>query len=176
MDNFRRWLRKMRMVRCQNLNISKNSLSDEDALKATWHSTTPPIKPLSHDRLYYFLPVWDDKPSLHIQALQPDHRRRMYAANTLSKIADKLVRNRTGKDKLMEFPFRMKICTMFTVWLKLTMIIQISMKLLNNFTKVAGYVCIIMRIYEYFQRLFYLCYALQHTQHRAVHDRQDQAG
>ena len=25
-------------------------------------------------RLYYFLPVWDDKPSLHIRALQPDHR------------------------------------------------------------------------------------------------------
>ena len=66
--------------------------ADEDVLKATWQSTTPPIKPLSHDRLYYFLPVWDDKPSLYIRALQPDHRRRMYAANALSKIADKLVR------------------------------------------------------------------------------------
>ena len=91
------------------------SSSDEDVLKATWHSTTPPIKPLSHDRLYYFLPVWDDKPSLHIQALQPDHRRRMYAANALSKIADKLVRNITRKYKPMEFPFRMKTCMKFTV-------------------------------------------------------------
>ena len=36
-------------------------LSDEDSLKATWHSTTPAVKPLSHDRLYYFLPIWDDK-------------------------------------------------------------------------------------------------------------------
>ena len=72
------------------------------------------MKPLSHDRLYYFLPVWDDKPSLHIQALQPDHRRRMYAANALSKIADKLVRNRAGKKKLMEFPSRMKTCMKFT--------------------------------------------------------------
>ena len=27
-----------------------------------------------YPRLYYFLPVWDDKPSLHIRALQPDHR------------------------------------------------------------------------------------------------------
>merc|ERR1719350_2698740 len=65
----------------------------EEVLRASWHSTTPPGKPLSHDRLYYFLPVWDDKPSLHIQALQPDHRRRMYAANALSKIADKLCDN-----------------------------------------------------------------------------------
>jgi hypothetical protein len=73
--------------------IFKFSSLDEDVLQATWHSTTPPSKPLSHDRLYYFLPVWDDKPSLYIRALQPDHRRRMYAANALSKIADKLVSN-----------------------------------------------------------------------------------
>ena len=71
---------------------NKKYCVDEDVLKATWQSTTPPIKALSHDRLYYFLPVWDDKPSLYIRALQPDHRRRMYAANALSKIADKLVR------------------------------------------------------------------------------------
>ena len=70
----------------------KNKFPDEDVLKATWHSTTPPSKPLSHDRLYYFLPVWDDKPSLYIRALQPDHRRRMYAANAIAKIADKLVK------------------------------------------------------------------------------------
>ena len=63
-------------------------------LKATWNSSTPPSKPLSHDRLYYYLPFWDDKPSLYIQALQPDHRRRMYAANALAKIADKLVRDK----------------------------------------------------------------------------------
>lgn len=44
---------------------------DEDGLKATWHSTTPSMKPLSHDRLYYFLPIWDDKPCLYIRALQP---------------------------------------------------------------------------------------------------------
>ena len=34
---------------------------DEEVLAATWHSTTQPLKPLSHDRLYYFLPIWDDK-------------------------------------------------------------------------------------------------------------------
>ena len=37
--------------------------------------------------------MWNDKPSLYIRALQPDHRRRMYAANALSKIADKLDEN-----------------------------------------------------------------------------------
>ena len=26
-------------------------------------------------RLYYFLPIWDDKPCLYIRALQPDHRK-----------------------------------------------------------------------------------------------------
>ena len=48
------------------------------------------MKPLSHDRLYYFLPMWDDKPCLYIRALQPDHRRRMYASNAMAKIVDKL--------------------------------------------------------------------------------------
>ena len=93
MANYKPWPHKMKMV-ISTIIIPDNKkyCVDEDVLKATWQSTTPPIKALSHDRLYYFLPVWDDKPSLYIRALQPDHRRRMYAANALSKIADKLVR------------------------------------------------------------------------------------
>ena len=51
------------------------------------------MKPLSHDRLYYFLPIWDDKPCLYIRALQPDHRRRMYTSNALAKIVEKLEEN-----------------------------------------------------------------------------------
>ena len=93
MANYKPWPHKMKMViSTQYFLVSEIVIVDEDVLKATWQSTTPPIKALSHDRLYYFLPVWDDKPSLYIRALQPDHRRRMYAANALSKIADKLVR------------------------------------------------------------------------------------
>ena len=94
MAKYKPWPHRMKMVISTIIIIPKKNkyCEDEDVLKATWHSTTPPIKPLSHDRLYYFLPVWDDKPSLYIRALQPDHRRRMYAANALSKIADKLVR------------------------------------------------------------------------------------
>ena len=49
---------------------------ETEGVKATWHSTTPAMKPLSHDRLYYFLPIWDDKPCVYIRAMAPDHRRR----------------------------------------------------------------------------------------------------
>ena len=50
---------------------------ETEGVKATWHSTTPAMKPLSHDRLYYFLPIWDDKPCVYIRAMAPDHRRRL---------------------------------------------------------------------------------------------------
>lgn len=70
-----------------------NSESGEMS-NATWNSTTPPVKPLSHDRQYYFLPYWDDKPTTYIRSTWPDHRRRMYNSNVIGKIADKLVRSR----------------------------------------------------------------------------------
>ena len=60
-------------------------------LNATWISTTPSVKALSHDRQYYFLPYWDDKPTMWIRATFPDHRRRMYNSNVIAKITDKLV-------------------------------------------------------------------------------------
>ena len=56
-------------------------------------ATTVPVKPLSHDRLYYFLPYWDEKPTVYIRSGFPDHRRRMYNSNAITKIADKVVRN-----------------------------------------------------------------------------------
>ena len=64
-----------------------------ESLQATWQSTTVPVKPLSHDRLYYFLPYWDEKPTVYIRSGFPDHRRRMYNSNAITKIADKVVRN-----------------------------------------------------------------------------------
>ena len=60
-------------------------------LNATWNSTTPSVKALSHDREYFFLPYWDDKPTMWIRATFPDHRRRMYNSNTISKVVEKLV-------------------------------------------------------------------------------------
>ena len=57
----------------------------------TWNSTSPPTKPLSHDRLYYFLPYWDEKPTMYIRSSFPDHRRRMYLSNVIARVARKLV-------------------------------------------------------------------------------------
>ncbi len=65
---------------------------EDEALLGTWNSTTPSVKPLSHDRMYYFLPYWDDKPTMYIRNGFPDHRRRMYQSNVISKMADILVR------------------------------------------------------------------------------------
>ncbi|XP_047105001.1 otoferlin-like [Schistocerca piceifrons] len=56
----------------------------------SWQSTTPPAKPMTHDRIYYFLPYWDDKPCMHVYSIWPDHRRRMYNSNIIAKIIDKL--------------------------------------------------------------------------------------
>ena len=64
-----------------------------EALNATWHSTTPAVKPVSNDRQYYFLPYWDEKPTMWIRATFPDHRRRLYHSNVIGKIVDKLVNN-----------------------------------------------------------------------------------
>lgn len=47
---------------------------------------------MTHDKVYYFLPYWDDKPCLHVRSVWPDYRRRMYNSNVIGKIADKLVR------------------------------------------------------------------------------------
>ncbi|XP_024082111.1 otoferlin-like isoform X1 [Cimex lectularius] len=55
-----------------------------------WASTTPKTKPMTHDRLYYFLPYWDDKPCMHLRAPWPDLRRRMYNSNMLAKIVETL--------------------------------------------------------------------------------------
>ena len=49
------------------------------------------MKPLSHDRLYYFLPFWDEKATMYVRATFPDHRRRMYQSNTIDRVAIKLV-------------------------------------------------------------------------------------
>ncbi|KAJ8935193.1 hypothetical protein NQ314_012950, partial [Rhamnusium bicolor] len=57
---------------------------------ASWQSTTTPTKPMTHDKIYYFLPYWDNKPCMHIRSVWPDYRRRMYNSNIIAKIAEKL--------------------------------------------------------------------------------------
>ncbi|XP_023341787.1 otoferlin, partial [Eurytemora carolleeae] len=79
--------------RVDDLDTNHHDDEREDVLRATWNSTTPPTRALSHDRLYYFLPFWDEKPSLYVRTALPDHRRRMYISNVIGKIADKLEEN-----------------------------------------------------------------------------------
>jgi hypothetical protein len=74
-----------------NLPISTTHLGSSDSLPGTWQSTTTAMKPLSHDRLYYFLPYWDEKPTMYIRSSFPDHRRRMYNSNAIQKVSDKVV-------------------------------------------------------------------------------------
>ncbi|XP_076663862.1 otoferlin isoform X3 [Andrena cerasifolii] len=62
----------------------------QEVLCGSWQSTTSACKPMTHDKIYYFLPYWDDKPCLHVRSSWPDYRRRMYNSNIISKIADKL--------------------------------------------------------------------------------------
>lgn len=66
----------------------------------TWQSTTVPAKPMTHDKVYYFLPYWDDKPCMHVASVWPDYRRRMYNSNLISKVADKLVSPLPKYDKI----------------------------------------------------------------------------
>lgn len=63
----------------------------QEVLSGSWQSSTALAKPMTHDKIYYFLPYWDDKPCLHVRSVWPDYRRRMYTSNMLSKIVDKFV-------------------------------------------------------------------------------------
>ncbi|CAG2054113.1 unnamed protein product [Timema podura] len=70
--------------------------------EATWQSTTPPVKPMTNDRLYYYLPYWDNKPCMHVRSIWPDYRRRMYNSNIIAKIVDKLEEGLSEVHNLMD--------------------------------------------------------------------------
>ncbi|XP_008199102.2 otoferlin isoform X1 [Tribolium castaneum] len=82
--------------------------SDSDELEAvstdsgSWQSTTTPTKPMTHDKIYYFLPYWDNKPCMHIRSVWPDYRRRMYNSNIISKISEKLEDGLSEVNSLMD--------------------------------------------------------------------------
>ncbi|CAG9763070.1 unnamed protein product [Ceutorhynchus assimilis] len=79
-----------------NTSTKEHYDSDSDELEtvtsdtASWQSTTSPTKPMTHDKFYYFLPYWDNKPCMHIRSVWPDYRRRLYNSNMIGKIAEKL--------------------------------------------------------------------------------------
>ncbi|XP_077147940.1 otoferlin isoform X15 [Ranitomeya variabilis] len=53
-------------------------------------SSTPALKPFITDRNYFHLPYFDKKPCIYIKSWWQDQRRRLYNANIMDKIADKL--------------------------------------------------------------------------------------
>ncbi|XP_064190456.1 otoferlin-like [Anguilla rostrata] len=53
-------------------------------------ATTPPMKPVITDRNYFHLPYFETKPCIYIKSWWQDQRRRLYNANIMGKIADKL--------------------------------------------------------------------------------------
>nr|CAD7193654.1 unnamed protein product [Timema douglasi] len=92
-------------------NQTTRELSDSDSddnievvttTEATWQSTTPPVKPMTNDHLYYYLPYWDNKPCMHVRSIWPDYRRRMYNSNIIAKIVDKLEEGLSEVHSLMD--------------------------------------------------------------------------
>ncbi|XP_041986381.1 otoferlin [Aricia agestis] len=63
-------------------------LDDLSADSGYWQSQTQPAKASSADKTYYFLPYWDTKPCMHVRSIFPDHRRRLYNSNLISKIIE----------------------------------------------------------------------------------------
>uniref|UniRef100_A0A8D2PTV8 Otoferlin n=1 Tax=Zosterops lateralis melanops TaxID=1220523 RepID=A0A8D2PTV8_ZOSLA len=61
-------------------------------------SSSQPMKPLVTDRNYFHLPYLEKKPCIYIRSWWQDQRRRLYNANIMDKIADKLVRGWAGLD------------------------------------------------------------------------------
>uniref|UniRef100_A0A672RKG2 Otoferlin n=1 Tax=Sinocyclocheilus grahami TaxID=75366 RepID=A0A672RKG2_SINGR len=65
----------------------------DDGGDMTSVSSTPPMKPVITDRNYFHLPYFERKPCIFIKSWWQDQRRRLYNANIMDRIADKLVMN-----------------------------------------------------------------------------------
>nr|XP_015203273.1 PREDICTED: otoferlin isoform X3 [Lepisosteus oculatus] len=69
-------------------NSSEDETEDDGDLVSV--SSTPPMKPVVTDRNYFHLPYFEKKPCIYIKSWWQDQRRRLYNANIMDKIADKL--------------------------------------------------------------------------------------
>ncbi|XP_067414565.1 otoferlin isoform X2 [Emydura macquarii macquarii] len=67
---------------------SEDEADDDGELVSV--SVTQPAKPLITDRNYFHLPYFEKKPCIYIKSWWQDQRRRLYNANIMDKIADKL--------------------------------------------------------------------------------------
>ncbi|KAM7118824.1 otoferlin isoform 1-T1 [Ciconia maguari] len=71
------------------LQNSSEDEGDEDG-ELVSVSSSQPMKPLVTDRNYFHLPYFEKKPCIYIKSWWQDQRRRLYNANIMDKIADKL--------------------------------------------------------------------------------------
>uniref|UniRef100_G1NMW1 Otoferlin n=1 Tax=Meleagris gallopavo TaxID=9103 RepID=G1NMW1_MELGA len=71
------------------LHNSSEDEADEDGEMVSV-SSSQPMKPLVTDRNYFHLPYFEKKPCIYIKSWWQDQRRRLYNANIMDKIADKL--------------------------------------------------------------------------------------
>ncbi|XP_062325479.1 otoferlin-like, partial [Osmerus eperlanus] len=69
-------------------NSSEEELDEDGDLASV--ATTPPMKPVITDRNYFHLPYFERKPCIYIKSWWQDQRRRLYNANIIDNIADKL--------------------------------------------------------------------------------------
>uniref|UniRef100_A0A8C9XMX1 Otoferlin n=1 Tax=Sander lucioperca TaxID=283035 RepID=A0A8C9XMX1_SANLU len=69
-------------------NSSEEEMDDDGDLTSV--ATTPPMKPVITDRNYFHLPYFERKPCIYIKSWWQDQRRRLYNANIIDNIADKL--------------------------------------------------------------------------------------
>ncbi|XP_078506103.1 otoferlin [Lissotriton helveticus] len=69
-------------------NSSEDEADDDGEMVSV--SSTPPMKPFITDRNYFHLPYFEKKPCIYIKSWWQDQRRRLYNANIMDKIADKL--------------------------------------------------------------------------------------
>ncbi|XP_066450545.1 otoferlin isoform X3 [Eleutherodactylus coqui] len=69
-------------------NSSEDEADDEGEMQSV--SSSPTMKPFITDRNYFHLPYFDKKPCIYIKSWWQDQRRRLYNANIMDKIADKL--------------------------------------------------------------------------------------
>uniref|UniRef100_A0A671Z415 Otoferlin n=1 Tax=Sparus aurata TaxID=8175 RepID=A0A671Z415_SPAAU len=87
-------------------NSSEEEMDDDGDLTSV--ATTPPMKPVITDRNYFHLPYFERKPCIYIKSWWQDQRRRLYNANIIDNIADKLqakamrsqVKKSTVRDKI----------------------------------------------------------------------------
>uniref|UniRef100_A0A672ZSG3 Otoferlin n=1 Tax=Sphaeramia orbicularis TaxID=375764 RepID=A0A672ZSG3_9TELE len=70
-------------------NSSEEEMDDDGDLASV--ATTPPMKPVITDRNYFHLPYFERKPCIYIKSWWQDQRRRLYNANIIDNVADKLV-------------------------------------------------------------------------------------